>query len=445
MGIEPSFLPADAYLRLTQDPEVDVADGYLALERLRARKTPQELALVEQASTAIVDSMVAVFGSHGVGTTKHELVEALRREETARGLIFEYCLVSMGSSANRGASDQAWRRGDVLCLDSGGNLGGYIGDLARMAVLGEPDGELQDLLGHVDETQQAARRPIRPGARGEEIFHAADEVVRRGEFAASTSFVAHGMGLISHEAPRLTATGPVPYPNDHGDQPLEQGMVLSIETTLLHPTRGFIKLEDTVVVTDDGHRPSATGPVAGRSRNADLARLLRRASAGDSISRTDDTPSVIALLVARHQARRRAPDGGPELLLQRTARHSTQPLHVPCRREANDVHHHLRSPTPRRSRRVRRHGPRARALPCRRPSGDRRIVGSVAQRRRVPGGGAPARVARGRREERARHGRGSGAGPARLRDRRARGRCSWRTRRHSSCGAGYRTRWFGRR
>ncbi|AEA24458.1 M24 family metallopeptidase [Pseudonocardia benzenivorans] len=259
VGIEPSFLPADAYLRLTQDPEVDVADGYLALERLRARKTPQELALVEQASTAIVDSMVAVFGSHGVGTTKHELVEALRREETARGLIFEYCLVSMGSSANRGASDQAWRRGDVLCLDSGGNLGGYIGDLARMAVLGEPDGELQDLLGHVDETQQAARRPIRPGARGEEIFHAADEVVRRGEFAASTSFVAHGMGLISHEAPRLTATGPVPYPNDHGDQPLEQGMVLSIETTLLHPTRGFIKLEDTVVVTDDGHRAFGDG------------------------------------------------------------------------------------------------------------------------------------------------------------------------------------------
>ncbi|WP_103380794.1 M24 family metallopeptidase [Pseudonocardia dioxanivorans] len=259
VGIEPSFLPADAYLRLTQDPEVDVADGYLALERLRARKTPQELALVEQASTAIVDSMVAVFGSHGVGTTKHELVEALRREETARGLIFEYCLVSMGSSANRGASDQAWRRGDVLCLDSGGNLGGYIGDLARMAVLGEPDGELQDLLGHVDETQQAARRSIRPGARGEEIFHAADEVVRRGEFAASTSFVAHGMGLISHEAPRLTATGPVPYPNDHGDQPLEQGMVLSIETTLLHPTRGFIKLEDTVVVTDDGHRAFGDG------------------------------------------------------------------------------------------------------------------------------------------------------------------------------------------
>ena len=41
------------------------------------------------------------------------------------------------------------------------------------------------------------------------------------------------MGLVSHEAPRLTATGPVPYPNDHGPLPLEEGMVLSVETTLL--------------------------------------------------------------------------------------------------------------------------------------------------------------------------------------------------------------------
>jgi len=259
VGIEPSFLPSDAYLRLSQEPGVTVGDGYLALERLRACKTPEELALVERASEAIVDSMVAVFRDHGEGATKNDLVEALRREQTDRGLIFEYCLASMGASFNRGVSEQAWRNGEVLCLDSGGNLGGYIGDLARMAVLGEPDGELQDLLGYIDETQQAARRPIRPGVRGEEIFTAAEDVVRRSEFAADTHFVAHGMGLVSHEAPRLTSTGPVPYPNDHGALPLEPGMVLSIETTLLHPTRGFIKLEDTVVVTEDGHHAFGDG------------------------------------------------------------------------------------------------------------------------------------------------------------------------------------------
>jgi Xaa-Pro aminopeptidase len=67
-----------------------------------------------------------------------------------------------------------------------------------------------------------------------------------------THFVAHGMGLIPHEAPRLTGSGPVPYPGEDADRPLETGMVLSIETTLPHPKRGYIKLEDTVVVTENG-------------------------------------------------------------------------------------------------------------------------------------------------------------------------------------------------
>jgi Xaa-Pro aminopeptidase len=60
------------------------------------------------------------------------------------------------------------------------------------------------------------------------------------------------MGIISHEAPRLTGTGFVPYPGYDEDRPLEAGMVLSIETTMLHPTRGYIKLEDTVAVTGTG-------------------------------------------------------------------------------------------------------------------------------------------------------------------------------------------------
>jgi Xaa-Pro aminopeptidase len=65
-------------------------------------------------------------------------------------------------------------------------------------------------------------------------------------------FLAHGMGLVSHEAPRLTATGPVPYDAYDAARPLEGAMVVSVETTLQHPQRGFIKLEDTVVVTDTG-------------------------------------------------------------------------------------------------------------------------------------------------------------------------------------------------
>jgi Xaa-Pro aminopeptidase len=142
--------------------------------------------------------------------------------------------------------------GDILSLDSGGNYKGYIGDLCRMAIQGEPDSELADLLAEVDEIQMAARKPIRANAKGGEIYASAGEVLKRSSRANSIEFVAHGMGLISHEAPRLTNHGPVPYPAYDSDRPLESGMVISIETTIADPRRGFIKLEDTVAVTDQG-------------------------------------------------------------------------------------------------------------------------------------------------------------------------------------------------
>ena len=95
-------------------------------------------------------------------------------------------------------------------------------------------------------------KPIRSGAPGKEIYAAANAVLHKSKIHNHTHFLAHGMGLVSHEAPRLTNSGPVPYDAYDADRPLETGMVVSVETTLQHPQRGFIKLEDTVIVTPDG-------------------------------------------------------------------------------------------------------------------------------------------------------------------------------------------------
>ena len=213
IGIERAFLPADAESALRKGlPEMEFIEAQLPLERLRAVKTPQELESLRKASDLVVDSMLAVIAGARARRDQARLVEALRREEVNRGLTFEYCLITAGTSLNRAPSDQILREGDILSLDSGGNYNGYIGDLCRMAIFGEPDAELEDLLGEVDAIQQAARRPIRHGARGGDIYAAAEELTRASPHGNSLEFVAHGMGLISHEAPRLTNRGPVPYP-----------------------------------------------------------------------------------------------------------------------------------------------------------------------------------------------------------------------------------------
>jgi Xaa-Pro aminopeptidase len=253
IGAELSFLPVDAGRALQGAfPSSEITDALFVLERLRAVKSPQELKKLRIASERVVESMLAVIASHGPGTTKRELTEALRREETDRGLVFDYCLITVGSSLNRAPSEQPWGKGDVLSLDSGGNYQGYIGDLCRMAIHGEPDAELEDLLGEIEQIQRASMRPIKAGAKGSVIYAAAEPLVHKSKHHNHMHFLAHGMGLVSHEAPRLTATGPVPYDAYDADRPLEAGMVVSVETTLQHPRRGFIKLEDTVAVTDSG-------------------------------------------------------------------------------------------------------------------------------------------------------------------------------------------------
>jgi Xaa-Pro aminopeptidase len=253
VAVEMAFMPADCLDTLrTELPRLTVVDAQKLLESLRGVKSPDELRLVEKASQGIIDSMLATFDEVRPGMTKNEIVERFRRHQTNRGLVFDYCLVAAGPSLNRAPSEEVWNPNTVLSLDSGGMFHGYIGDLARMAVHNQPTDRMVALLDEVEAVQQAARTVVRAGARGADIFDVANARVAESTHRANIKFVAHGMGLITHEVPRLTSTGPVPYPGDHADLPLESGNVLSIETWVEDPVVGFVKLEDTLVVTDDG-------------------------------------------------------------------------------------------------------------------------------------------------------------------------------------------------
>lgn len=257
IAIEPSFLPEDAHAALVRDlPAAQIADAFEMLEELRAIKRPEEIDLLRTAAEGIVGSMVAVFAQAQPGITKLELVKRMRLEETRRGLEFEYCLPSTGRSFNRAPSGEVrWEDGEVCCLDSGGSLHGYVGDLARMASMGPVSVGAAEVLDEVDTVQQAARKAVVAGRRGGDVFEAAIACLRECPHADEIEFVAHGVGLITHEAPRLTSTGVVRYPGRHEDRPLEAGMVLSLETDLRNPAHGFIKLEDTLVVTETGYEP----------------------------------------------------------------------------------------------------------------------------------------------------------------------------------------------
>jgi Xaa-Pro aminopeptidase len=256
LGIEMSFASARFVTELVSIlPSVELVDATDVLESLRAVKTERELTLLRSAAEAIEDSMVTTMRSGQAGVTTREMARRLATAETERGLDFLYCAVATGTSFNRAPSNARWEVGGLLSLDSGGELDGYSGDLCRMAVIGGPTSVQQEALDQIRLVQDAARAAVRAGVLGVDVLAAIREARASVALGDKMTSVVHGMGLITHEAPRLMADAPIRYEARHAGEPLLAGMVLSIETDLKLDGCGFLKLEDALAVTATGVDP----------------------------------------------------------------------------------------------------------------------------------------------------------------------------------------------
>src|SRR5205085_10405525 len=91
IGIETTFMPMDAGGALHKAlPDAEIKDALVVLERLRLRKSPEELAMLRTSSEKVIDAMLATIVQCGPGTTKDEVIDKLPREEVKRGLTVQY-------------------------------------------------------------------------------------------------------------------------------------------------------------------------------------------------------------------------------------------------------------------------------------------------------------------------------------------------------------------
>jgi Xaa-Pro aminopeptidase len=150
IGVERSFLPANAEEVLRAAfADARIVEAHYALEGLRSIKTPGELTILREASERIEASMVATFAQTRPGMTKHDLINLLRLNEVKRGLNYDYAFICIDNDTNPNPTSQIVAENSKVMLDSGGNLDGYIGDIARMGCFGNPDQELIDVLAEV--------------------------------------------------------------------------------------------------------------------------------------------------------------------------------------------------------------------------------------------------------------------------------------------------------
>jgi Xaa-Pro dipeptidase len=249
VGVELAYLPTEAYACFAARG-VALLDAGEALEELRAVKRPHELERVRRGANAVADAMLATLRGAEVGDARSRVAERLRQEQTVRGLTFRYALVGVGAERAQLPSRAPIWPGDVVALESGGTLDGWVAELARMGVAGEPSARHRELLAQVEHVQEIARTLARPGVRGGDLVEAGRAAIAECGAGAQATFSAHGSGLLAREAPHLTPGGAQLGPAAHAGRPLRAGMVLSLASQVADPELGFVRLRDLVIVTD---------------------------------------------------------------------------------------------------------------------------------------------------------------------------------------------------
>jgi Xaa-Pro aminopeptidase len=220
-----------------------------AVERLREVKDEGEQDAVRRSAALIEPVLETIAGAGLVGRSERDIAWSIQEafhEQGAEGMSFPPIV----AAHEHGAQPHAEPSADVIgpdtlvTIDLGAVLDGYCSDCTRTFATGAVPGRLQDAYEICLEAQLAAMEGIRPGLSGKDADAIARGIIDGaglGEFFGHP--LGHGVGLEVHEDPRLSAVSPAT---------LEPGMVVTVEPGIYLPGLGGVRIEDLVIVTEDG-------------------------------------------------------------------------------------------------------------------------------------------------------------------------------------------------
>jgi Xaa-Pro aminopeptidase len=224
-----------------------VAAGGL-VEELRAVKDADELALVRTAARIADEALRELLEAGLAGRTEKAAARAL--EDAMRDRDAEPSFPSIVAAGPHGARPHAEPRDveipadTLVVVDFGARYRGYCSDCTRTVATGEVDGEAREVYELVLRAQRASVDAVRPGPEGKEIDAVArDLITEAGHGDEFGHGLGHGVGLEVHEAPTLSKKG---------DQQLAAHNVVTVEPGVYLPGRFGVRIEDLVIVTEDG-------------------------------------------------------------------------------------------------------------------------------------------------------------------------------------------------
>jgi Xaa-Pro aminopeptidase len=219
------------------------------LRRLRMIKDAAEIDALRKAGAAIDRVHARVPEFLVPGRTEADVAADIARAIVEEGHS-EVAFIIVGSGPNGAdphheCSDRVLQDGDVVVVDIGGPYDpGYNSDSTRTYSIGTPEPEVVQRYSVLQEAQRAAVAAVRPGVTAEQVDAAARDVLAAAGLAdAFVHRTGHGIGLSVHEEPYIVAGN---------DIPLEVGMAFSVEPGIYFPGQWGARIEDIVVVTEDG-------------------------------------------------------------------------------------------------------------------------------------------------------------------------------------------------
>lgn len=219
------------------------------VEEFRIVKSPGEVALIRRAFEITCETFNEVAAGLEEGMTERDIAWRLQGAMIVRGAEGPSfpIIVAAGEHAARPhhePGERTIRRGEPIVIDMGARYESYCADLTRTVWVGEPDGRLREVYAVVEGAVEAVLERLNPGSVGSDLDSAArGHIEAHGHGEAFVHGLGHGVGLRVHEGPSASKTS---------KDELRAGHTLTIEPGVYYPEWGGVRIEDVVLVTEDG-------------------------------------------------------------------------------------------------------------------------------------------------------------------------------------------------
>lgn len=258
LGFEKDFMNVSFYERLKSELDgIDFIGTTGLVEKMRRVKDAQEIEYLKTAAKICDESFKEVLNFVKVGVTEKDIERELQyimKKKGADDLGFPSIIATGNSSsmphyipANKPVAD-----GDFLLFDIGAMYKGYRSDMTRTIVVGHATDKQREVYNLVNLSRETSANTVKAGVDGRIPHNTAKEVLKKaGAEGIFECGVGHGIGLDIHEDP---------FMNTRCDLTLEAGNVLTIEPGIYIPGWGGVRIEDSMIVKDDGYEIITKSP-----------------------------------------------------------------------------------------------------------------------------------------------------------------------------------------